>query len=54
MICDHCRKGGEWNQAWRADPNNHYLDMAQEHHGYCKGCACQHAIGVDSLVVDIP
>lgn len=49
MICRFCRKGGEWNAAWKADRKDHYLQQAIEAHGWCKGCPCQHAVGVDSL-----
>lgn len=59
MICEVCHKGaelnGKWRQAIKEEPRphntQHYLLLADEAHGLCRGCDCQHATGVDSLLV---
>lgn len=54
MICQPCEKAGEWNSMWRTHQGAYYLTLAEECHAMCKGCPCQHAVGVDSLVVTLP
>lgn len=51
MICKPCIDGAKHNRAWRAGGGSMFLDLAEGAHGECTGCECQHAVGVDSLVV---
>ena len=49
MICDACRTAGRQNRAWKVGGGSVFLDLARESHASCKGCDCQHKVGVDSL-----
>jgi|Laugrefbdmm110sn_1035136.scaffolds.fasta_scaffold56427_2 hypothetical protein len=54
MICEPCLQGGWWNTQWRMSKNFLYVQKSVDMHMQCAGsskCVCQHAAGVDSLVV---
>lgn len=53
MICRMCLQGGRANKAWREHGSAFNLDQAREAHSMCTGCDCQHAVGADSLVVNL-
>ena len=44
-ICRVCAAGAAWNVKWRDTNSVYTLNMANEAHGMCRGCDCQHVTG---------
>ena len=54
MICSDCKIGGELNargvallNAGNVHKAEETFDAAQSVHDRCRGCVCQHTVGVD-------